>query len=108
VKLAVLESLKREWRMLRRGEPGSRFQRLQQARDRNVRLRWIWVLVGAILVAVGLVGLLVPGPGLLAITVGVALVARESLRAARLADWIEVRGRSLVRWGTRWWRGSAP
>jgi hypothetical protein len=45
----------------------------------------------------GFILLFVPGPGLLLIAVGAALLARESLAVARALDWLEVRGRRLAR-----------
>jgi hypothetical protein len=46
-----------------------------------------------------------PGPGWPIVLLGAALLARESSRAARALDWLEVRFRRLLSWGVcRWQR----
>jgi hypothetical protein len=67
---------------------GTRFRR--QHRRRQARphlLRTILALLGGLLlILVGLVMLVTPGPGLLVIAVGAALIAGESLLVARWLD----------------------
>ena len=96
----MLEGLKRRWRRLKAGQPGARFQR-QYRENRESRKsglqRWGAVAAGAGLILVGVVALFVPGPGLLFIAAGGAVLASESLAVARVLDWVEVRGRRL--WG---------
>ncbi len=58
---------------------------------------------GIAIVAIGLVELAVPGPGLLVIAVGGALLARESSTVAGFLDWTEPRLRQLVIWGRAAW-----
>jgi hypothetical protein len=97
----VLENLKKEWRALKRGKPGSRFQQLHEARSSDGRRRWIGLLLGVIITIAGVVALPLPGPGFLVIGIGAALLARESAVVAHVADWIEVRARSGARWASR-------
>jgi putative transmembrane protein PGPGW len=47
------------------------------------------IVAGTLLLAVGLVMLVAPGPGILVVVVGGALVAEESLCMARFLDWAE-------------------
>jgi hypothetical protein len=96
----MLDGLKRRWRRLKAGEPGARFQR-QYRENRESRKsglqRWGAVAAGAGLILVGVVALFVPGPGILFIAAGGAVLARESLAVARALDWLEIRGRRVVR-----------
>ena len=55
--------------------------------------------LGLILLAVGLVLLELPGPGILIATIGAALLAGESLTIAKLLDWLDLRLTALYR---RW------
>ena len=96
----MFDGLKRRWQRLKAGEPGARFQR-QYRENRETRKsglqRWGSVAAGAGLILVGVVALFVPGPGILFIAAGGAVLARESLAVARTLDWVEVRGRRLWR-----------
>lgn len=85
----MLETLRREWRTFRSERVGTRFQRIHRrraARPSSRPMRIAVMLAGAILVVVGLVMIMLPGPGLLTMLVGVALIAGESLTVARLFD----------------------
>jgi len=42
------------------------------------------------------------------IVIGAALLAERSLVMARCLDWIEVKVRHLIAWGTRWWAKAPP
>ncbi len=53
--------------------------------------------LGGLIMIAGAAMLVLPGPGLLALVIGAALVAEESLFAARMLD-------RLDRWGTRRYR----
>jgi hypothetical protein len=95
----MLEGLKRRWRRLRAGQPGARFQR-QYRENRESRKsglhRWGAVAAGAGLILVGIILLFIPGPGLLFIATGGAVLATESLAVARVLDWLEIRGRRVI------------
>ena len=96
----MFDGLKRRWRRLRAGQPGARFQR-QYRENRETRKsglqRWGSVAAGVGLILVGVVALFVPGPGILFIAAGSAVLARESLAVARTLDWVEVRGRQVIK-----------
>jgi hypothetical protein len=96
----MLDGLKRRWRRLKAGQPGARFHR-QYRENRESRKsglqRWGAVAAGAGMILLGVILLFIPGPGLLFIAAGGAVLARESQVLARVMDWGEVRGRRLWR-----------
>jgi len=54
---------------------------------------------GLLLLGLGLVMLVLPGPGLFTGLVGAALIAGESLIVARWLDWLDLRAaRAWARW----------
>jgi hypothetical protein len=59
-------------------------------------MRMLTIVGGTLLVGVGVVMLVAPGPGILVIGVGGALLAEESLTAARILDWLELRIRRVI------------
>lgn len=96
----MIEKLKENWRFLLDAAPGDRFlgyyQRRQQSRASGM-LR-IGLLCGGILLSlIGIVMLVAPGPGLLAVAAGMALVAGESRAFARGLDSVECALRKLLR-----------
>jgi uncharacterized protein (TIGR02611 family) len=101
--------MRKHWKELAHGQPGRRFQ------DRHRRKheaghdphRALKLGAGIVLVIVGLVLLLVPGPGSVLILVGAAFLAEESLILSRGLDRLEVRLRKLAAFAsTRWRRAS--
>ncbi len=70
---------------------GTRFRR--QHRRRQARPHWLRtvtaLLGGVLLILLGIVMLVTPGPGLLVMAIGAALIAGESLLVARLLDRID-------------------
>jgi len=54
------------------------------------------ITAGAALIAIGLFMLIAPGPGILVLVLGGAMVAQESLPMARFIDWAEVRIRRAI------------
>ncbi|HEY2396570.1 MAG TPA: PGPGW domain-containing protein [Rudaea sp.] len=56
---------------------------------------------GLILLALGMILLVLPGPGLLIAAIGAALIAGESLTVARILDRIDL---GLTRIWNHWWR----
>ena len=95
----MLEGARREWRCFRDDTPGQRFSNhhRREHRSSSKAARILRVVVGAVLIAGGVVMLFIPGPGLLAILFGVALVAGESNWLASRMDRVEV-------WARRSWR----
>lgn len=88
--MAAMALVKQEWRAFKRDQPGRRFQN-QRRRMRNGprALMVAQVVLGVILVAGGGVLLFAPGPGLLFIVFGLALIAGLSKKLARLLDRVE-------------------
>lgn len=80
--------------------PGRRFyeryQRRQQARG-SVWKRCAFVAAGILLCLAGVFFLAVPGPGLLILAFGLALIAQESAWLARMLDRAEIRLRKLAK-----------
>ena len=106
-KQVMFKTLKAEWAQLKRGRPGSRFQKQF---DRNRREaasglgRVLRVAAGVMLLPVGLFLLAFPGPGLVVIAIGAVLIAREFRWAAKVLDWLELRARPTATRLTRAWR----
>lgn len=102
---SLRELVRREWRAFRDAPPGERFARQWQRRRKPelAKLRAIAVAVGILLLAGGVVFLFIPGPGLLVIAFGLALLAGES---RVLAGWLDRAEPALRRRHAafrRWW-----
>jgi len=84
---------------LTNGTPGRRFNdRYAHAQRRRSRLAAALVIAGGIgLVIVGLLMLVSPGPGVLLMLFGAALLAGESARIARALDRMELALRAMWR-----------
>jgi hypothetical protein len=80
--------------------PGRRFyeryKRKQQAKG-SAWKRCAFVAAGILVCLAGIFFLAVPGPGLLILAVGLALIAQESAGLARLLDRAELRLRKLLK-----------
>jgi uncharacterized protein (TIGR02611 family) len=92
------KSLKRTVNTLKKGEPGQRFVDVYEERQRAGRsrvARFLVVGLGLLVLVVGLVGLPAPGPGGLAVLLGLGLLGSESRRVAgaldTLEDWVRQR-----------------
>jgi hypothetical protein len=103
----MLESLKKNWKALKRGRAGSRFQ---EQYDRNQKEpksgagRALRIAGGIILTLVGLFFLPAPGPGSIILALGALLIAREFRLAALVLDQVEFRARRVFAWGKRRWQ----
>ena len=86
-----------------REPPGSRFvRRYEQKRDAGMLERCGWTVAGFAFILAGLVMLVTPGPGLLALGFGLTCLAQESLALARWCDRFEMRMRALfARWRSK-------
>lgn len=96
----MLEKLKQRWRSLLDDEPGHRFQnryaRRHKQRSSPGIARAAWSVAAVLLILVGVVALPLPGPGLLVIAGGLALLAQESLTIARFLDHVELWVRRIL------------
>jgi uncharacterized protein (TIGR02611 family) len=105
----MLTRVKASWKRLIHAPPGVRFQRQHRAHRRRHRNGWSRLATtvgGLVIIAVGIVALPAPGPGLLIIALGAALLARESGPVARWFDRLEVRLRRLIARAVAVWRRS--
>jgi hypothetical protein len=87
----VFASLKRRvWRFMT-APSGTRFRAYHErlAQRPNLMRTLLAVGCGMILVALGMIMLVLPGPGLLVAAIGAALIAGESMWVARLLDRID-------------------
>jgi putative transmembrane protein PGPGW len=99
VSIAFVQSLKSSWNDLASSPPGKRFQNRYEKKqqDGQSRGRVVKLVAAGLLLAIGIVLLVVPGPGSLVIVLGAALLAEESKRVARGLDEMEVKVRRLFR-----------
>lgn len=110
--MSLRERLREDWRRFKDHEPGRRFEERYQQRHekRTHRLapsRVLPVVGGLALIAVGLLMLVAPGPGLAAIFLGLGLIGSEFRPVARLMDHLEVRLRRLWEWAKHFWHGAS-
>ena len=103
----TVERVKEHWWDFRTGQPGRRFQdryRRRRRQGHSLVAKFVSLGLGLVLLAIGLVMLPAPGPGFLIVFPGAALLAEESLWAAKAFDWMEVKLRALAVWSTRAWK----
>jgi hypothetical protein len=98
-------SLRDQWKQFIALPSGRRFQsrnRLHRERPTGLLRKVLMIGFGCVLILAGVVMLVLPGPGLLVLIIGAALIAEESLIAARALDridaWIT---RRVQRWRQR-------
>jgi hypothetical protein len=99
----MFDSLKRRARRFMTAPSGTRFRAYHARLERRPSLMRTLLAIGCglILLALGLVLLVLPGPGLLVAAIGAALIAGESLTIARLLDRVDL---CATRAWTRWRR----
>ena len=103
----MLDNLKKRWKSLKSGKPGKRFQDEYDKRhdeDSSRGKKFAILAVGAIILVAGIILMPAPGPGILIVAIGGALLAQESKIAARFLDWTEVKGRALIDWALDIWK----
>ena len=91
--------MKGAWQALKSAPPGERFQRRYRTNrelGRRGAKRALTILAGTLVLALGLVMLVAPGPGILVVILGGAMVAQESLPMARFLDRTELRIRRAI------------
>jgi hypothetical protein len=86
-------ALKRRLRHFMHVPSGERFRTFYDRHHQRPHLVRSIVTIGAglLLIALGLLLLVLPGPGLLVAAIGAALLAGESLMVARAMDWLDAR-----------------
>jgi hypothetical protein len=103
------EAMRERWQEFNEGKPGKRFQQIHQRRGRrqgktSVWRKWGYIALASVLIFAGLFFLAVPGPGLLILAPGLALLAAESLTVAKFLDWAELKTRPLYLWAKARWK----
>ncbi|HNR91446.1 MAG TPA: PGPGW domain-containing protein [Dokdonella sp.] len=101
----MFPSLKQQWHGFTSRPAGRRFQmrwRAQRERPRGLLRKLVLIGLGVALLLAGTAMLVLPGPGVLVMIIGAALIGEESLFVARGLDradvWI---ARALQRWRAR-------
>ena len=105
--LEMWQKLKNNWRELRKAKPGTRFKeryRSRQQSDRSLMAKPLCMAAGILVFLLGVAMLPAPGPGLLIMIIGAALIAEESYAAAVALDSFEVRLRRVLGWLGRLWQ----
>ncbi len=96
----ISKKLKAKLRALADDTPGERFQNHYykvHASGGNVILRkFVFLAGGLVVLAAGIFFLPAPGPGMVIVAIGAAMIAQESLVVAKWLDAIEVKGRKLL------------
>ena len=103
----MLETIKCSWQRFKADPPGKRFQLQFKRRHEVARTPLQKALVlggGVLLTAVGILLFFLPGPGVLFVLLGAALIAQQSLTVARALDWTEIRLRKLLTRSFGAWR----
>lgn len=101
----MTQTLSEQWRRFTARPAGRRFQMRYRARREKPagRVRKIVVIgLGVVLMVIGAIMLVLPGPGALVLIAGAALIGEESLVAARILDrcdlWIARRIHRFKAW----------
>jgi len=101
----MTRTLKARWHAFVAVPRGQRFEAHHERAHRPNAPGWMRVAmltVGSILLVLGIVMIVLPGPGLLAIIAGGVIVAEESSRAARVMDRLDLFAyRAVARWRAR-------
>ncbi len=100
----MFDWLRTHFRAFLAARSGTRFRRQHRRRQARPHLaRTILAVIGGVLLLlVGIVMLVTPGPGLVVMAIGAALVAGESLLIARVLDRVDFRASAYwARWRAR-------
>ena len=103
----MLKSLKQSWHRFQADSPGRRFKQQFRRWRESGRTRLpkvLFIAAGVLLIAIGILLLFIPGPGLATILLGALLLAQQSWPLARALDRTEVRLRNRLMRGWRSWR----
>ena len=103
----MFRRLTRQWRAMVEAKPGKRFQaRYEQRRQMRASVLWtpLYLILGSALFVLGLTMMVAPGPGLIVLFMGAALIGQESLVVARALDRTEVGLRRMAQAALRSWQ----
>ena len=103
----MLKSVKHSWYRFQADSPGRRFkQQFRRWREsgRTRLTKVLFIAAGVLLIAIGILLLFIPGPGIPTILLGALLIAQQSWPLARALDRTEVRLRNLLMRSWRSWR----
>jgi len=97
----MFSGIKQDWEELKAGEPGHRFQdryhrRHQRGQDGPAFRKVVVIGFGLVVIGVGVLLLIFPGPGWGTIILGIALMAGESLFLAKILDLGELIIRKMI------------
>jgi hypothetical protein len=107
----MFKELTEQWDHFRHFPAGERFERYYRSRhhtERGMGKKALLIFAGILIMAAGVVFLAIPGPGLLVMLGGAALISRESLVVSRLFDRLEPRLWRLARWCEVKWKNLSP
>jgi uncharacterized protein (TIGR02611 family) len=103
------ERFRKQWEQFRDDTPGERFEKFHQRRreERGGAFGWgraFLILAGIVLFFGGLFMLPAPGPGMVVVVAGLAILAGEFRFMARFLDWAELRIRPAAEWAVARWK----
>jgi hypothetical protein len=103
--MSIRSKLHHQWQEFKNDEPGKRFENQHDRMKKESRgLLIAQTLIGALLLAGGIVLLFIPGPGLLVMVFGLALIAGISRPLAKLLDRGEPPVRRAGHRAKVWWQ----
>lgn len=106
---AALSEVKEEWRHFRDDKPGERFcNHRSRMQHKSKKHSAVSLALGVLLLVGGVILLFIPGPGILLIVFGLALIAAHSKRLSELLDRAEPACRERGHRAAGWWRGHSP
>ena len=87
---SVFDGLRAEFRLIAEAKTGVRFvEHHERHRKKGIVSRAIAMALGCALIVAGILMVVLPGPGFIAILVGMGFIGGELRIVARLLDWIE-------------------
>jgi hypothetical protein len=103
----MFTEIKQHWIQFRKYPVGERFERYYGSRhnvERGPVKKVFLISTGILIMTAGIIFLAIPGPGLLVMLLGAALIARESLFVSRLFDRLEPHLWKFARWCRKTWQ----
>ncbi|HEY4179145.1 MAG TPA: PGPGW domain-containing protein [Kofleriaceae bacterium] len=103
--MSVRAKLQHQWREFKNDQPGKRFENQHDRMAKESRgLLVAQTVIGALLLVGGIILLFIPGPGLLLMVFGLALIAGISRSLARLLDRAEPPVHRAAHRAKLWWK----